>query len=357
MKIINRGIEGSLMFYGAYQLRNSKWAGEKWNQLKTGTIVPEGRLREITALLAGGDEDDWDSRPFNPFFHSYLFVGEFIKRYKRKMETGEPIGFTMRDYVEGSGLMSRAAGTTLFLLSQLEHKSPEELEIAYKHSSTEGKRLAGRVKEIEAGAATKTAELAARIAELELQVQIGPDMPEPTDEALEAMGPIKAARAIQKFGERKMLAAKLKETKDAREAKQKEWEGQVKAHIDESITKMQQDAESFPDYRELAPDILDIADRVPWATGNPHSAQLLYYAAFGRRALSKVKEAAGKTKESEDKAKLTAAAAAVATAAPGAGGGTKDPAAAVKTKPKPGSDDAVNAGMQAAYNRRHPSLI
>ena len=128
MKIINRGIEGSLMFYGAYQLRNSKWAGEKWNQLKTGTIVPEGRLREITALLAGGDEDDWDSRPFNPFFPSYLFVGEFIKRYKRKMETGEPIGFTMRDYVEGSGLMSRAAGTTLFLLSQLEHKSPEELE-------------------------------------------------------------------------------------------------------------------------------------------------------------------------------------------------------------------------------------
>ncbi len=238
-----------------------------------------------------------------------------------------------------------------------QYKSPEELEVAYKHSSAEGKRLAGRVKEIEAGAQAKATELAARIAELELQVELGPEMKEPTDEELEAMGPIKAARTIQKYGERKMLAAKLKEQKESREAKNKEWEGQVKTHIDESITKMQQDKDAYPDYRELAPDIMDLADRVPWATGNPNSAQLLYYAAFGRRALSKVKEAAGKTKESADKAKLTAAAAATATAAAGAGGGTKDPVAAGKSKPKPGSDDAVNEGMMAAYARKHPSLI
>ena len=236
------------------------------------------------------------------------------------------------------------------------YKSPEELEIAYKHSSQEGVRLAGRVKEIEAGAQAKASELAAQIAELQMQVELGPEMKEPTDEELEAMGPVKAARAIQRFGERKALAAKLKEQQGAREASQKKWEADVKNHIDDSISKMQADSEQYPDYKELAPDILDIADRVPWATGNPNSAQLLYYAAFGRRALSKVSEAKGKTKESAEKAKLAAAKAAAVTAAAGEAGGTKDPAKP-KTTPKPGSDDAVNRKMQDAYNRRHPKLI
>ncbi len=238
-----------------------------------------------------------------------------------------------------------------------QYKSPEELEIAYKHSSAEGKRLAGRVKEIEAGAATKVSELSTRIAELEMQVQLGPEIPEYTDEQLEAMGPVKATRALQKQTERKQLAAKLKEQAGARELKQKNWEAEVKEGIDGSITAMLKDSEAFPDYRELSPEILDLADRVPWATGNPNSAQLLYYAAFGRRALSKVKEAKGKTKESAEKAKLTAKAAATVTAAPGAGGGTVDSAAVPKKAPKPGSDEAVNANMQAVYARKHPKLI
>ena len=237
-----------------------------------------------------------------------------------------------------------------------QYKSPEELEIAYKHSSTEGKRLAGRVKEIEAGAQAKANELTARIAELEMQVQIGPEIKEPTDEELEAMGPVKAARALQKVTERKALAEKLKDKQLARENEAKKWDADVRAHIDESITRMQKDSENFPEYRELAPAILEIADNVPWATGNPNSAQLLYYAAFGRRALANVKSANSKTKESADKAKLKAAASATATAAAGAGGGTKDPVAAKKT-PKPDSDEAVNARMQAAYERKHPKLI
>ena len=251
----------------------------------------------------------------------------------------------------------KAAPVTQAKLWAEQYKSPEELEIAYKHSSAEGKRLAGRVKEIETAAQTQAQALQTRIAELEMQVELGPETPELTDEALEALGPIKAARAIQKAGERKMIAAKLKEAKAKREQEQKDYDSQVKAHIDDSITKMQRDAERFPDYGTLAPDIIELADIVPWATGNPNSAQLLYYAAFGRRALSTRKDADKQTKDSADKAKLKAAAAATATAAAGAGGGTKDPVTAGKNKPKPGSDEEVNARMQAAYERRHPKLI
>ena len=236
------------------------------------------------------------------------------------------------------------------------YKSPEELEIAYKHSSAEGKRLAGRVKEIEAGAATKVTELSTRIAELEMQVQLGPEIPELTDEQLEAMGPVKAARALQKQTERKVLAAKLKETKEAREKAQKKWEEDVDAHNDQWISKMKGDPENYPDYEALLPDMSKLADLAPWAVGNPNSAELLYYASFGRRALANVKGAKAKTKESADKAKLKAQAAGDVTAAPGAGGGTKDPAAAKKT-PKPGSDEDVNLGMQKAWARKNPQLI
>lgn len=238
-----------------------------------------------------------------------------------------------------------------------QYKTPEELEIAHKHSSAEGKRLATRVKEIEASSAKQVSDLQAQLAELQMQVEIGPEIKEPTDEELEAMGPIKAARMIQKLGERKATAAKLKEKQEARAAEQKRWESDTKASIDNAISKMLKDGENFPDYRELTPAILEIADAVPWATGNPDSAQLLYFAAFGRRALSKLGEAKAKTKESEATAKATAAAAATATATAGSGAGTKDPVASGKQAPKPGSDEAVNQGMQAAWARKNPSLI
>lgn len=60
-KLISKSLAGSALLYGAYALRDSEYAGEKWYELK------------------GEDGKTIDMRPYAPF-SAYLFVGDVIKR-------------------------------------------------------------------------------------------------------------------------------------------------------------------------------------------------------------------------------------------------------------------------------------
>jgi len=60
-KLLSKSLAGSGLLYGAYALRDSEYAGEKWYELK------------------GEDGKTIDMRPYAPF-SAYLFVGDVIKR-------------------------------------------------------------------------------------------------------------------------------------------------------------------------------------------------------------------------------------------------------------------------------------
>jgi hypothetical protein len=60
-KLLSKALAGSGLLYGAYALRDSEYAGEKWYELK------------------GEDGKTIDMRPYAPF-SAYLFVGDVIKR-------------------------------------------------------------------------------------------------------------------------------------------------------------------------------------------------------------------------------------------------------------------------------------
>lgn len=60
-RLLSKSLAGSALLYGAYALRDSEYAGEKWYELK------------------GEDGKTIDMRPYAPF-SAYLFVGDVIKR-------------------------------------------------------------------------------------------------------------------------------------------------------------------------------------------------------------------------------------------------------------------------------------
>jgi hypothetical protein len=60
-RLISKSLAGSGLLYGAYALRDSEYAGEKWYEMK------------------GEDGKTIDMRPYAPF-SAYLFVGDVIKR-------------------------------------------------------------------------------------------------------------------------------------------------------------------------------------------------------------------------------------------------------------------------------------
>lgn len=245
-----------------------------------------------------------------------------------------------------------------------QYKTPQELEaahiqqtIAYKHSSNEGKRLALVVKDQAAASEKVVGELRDKIAELEILAEAGPEIAEPTDEQLEAMGPVKATRLLQKISDRKANLARLKSNKDARDKESKNYEAQLREHIKSTSRKMELDPVNFPDYVALMPEINEILDMEPGITGWPESPRIAYLAAFGRRALKLSIEARKKTKESTDAAALQSRAGAAGAGAAGASGGAKDPAG--KKPLDDNGDKAYNDNIVKKYRERNrnPLLV
>ena len=234
-------------------------------------------------------------------------------------------------------------------------KTPEDLEIAYRHSSVEGKRLAKMVKEQEAAHASALSAAQDRIAELEIQAELGPEIKEPTEDELEKMGPVKSMLHLQKISERKALAASLKGRTEQRKAEAKKAEAQLKAHHDMAWDEMERDAEHFPDFNDLKPVMKSILDLEPGVAGFPNSPLIAFLAAYGRRALGKRGELAKKEAGSKAAAKAKAGAGAAAAGAAGSGA-SKEPIS-TKKAPAADSDEAVNNGLEAAYNRRHANIF
>lgn len=228
------------------------------------------------------------------------------------------------------------------------YKTPEDLEVAYQHSSAEGKRLYSKVKEMESGFAKRESELLDKISELEIRAEVGPEPKDLTEEDLEKMGPAKAALALQKQTERKAALRELKAKAEARAKAQKDEEAKVKAAIDEQLDAMESDDKSYPDFGTLKPRIGRLMEANPHMTGHPNAPLNFYLMAYGLQALALRGKAAKQSAESEAKAKAKAKAAAVGAGAAGAGGTATPPVKAVQK----GSEDDGDAAMDAAFKRR-----
>ncbi len=105
---------GTLMFWAAVYLRNNpKYAGEKWYEIKIGNKTI-------------------DMRPFGPLIPTYLFLAELMK---------DPDKITLRDAMEGVLGINRIAGTTSFLVSQLQTKIDNVQD--FEKFKEKAKRFAG----------------------------------------------------------------------------------------------------------------------------------------------------------------------------------------------------------------------
>lgn len=241
-------------------------------------------------------------------------------------------------------------------------KTPEDLEIAYKYSSQEGKRLASALKEQAVTSAKENEALRDRVAEMEILAEAGPEMKEPSDEELEAMGPVKAMRLVNKIEARKTLLTQLKARNESRSKESKEKAAALESEIRDrfasmSTAKDQKSGEAlFPDFDALQEDINSLMDFEPGIAGHRNSPIVAYFAAFGRRALERERAGKAKTRASSDAAALRAKAAGVGAGAAGAaGGGAKEPAA-VSTGAKPGSDEEYNDNLVKAFGRHTVTL-
>lgn len=114
LSVINKAAMGSTMFAGAAYLRESKYAGEKWYEIK-----PDPDNKPNTVI---------DMRPFNPVLPTYMFIAEAIK---------DPSKMENRDWIEGVLGINRIAGTTLFMTSMLSGMGPDNVKKAITQLSGE----------------------------------------------------------------------------------------------------------------------------------------------------------------------------------------------------------------------------
>lgn len=236
------------------------------------------------------------------------------------------------------------------------YKTPEELEVQYQHSSEEGKRLSVKLKKESEAYEGRIGELTDKLSELEILAEVGPAEAELSDEQLEAMGPVKATRYLQRAQDRKNKLAQIKANQEIRKRETAKATAELQDHIRGSARDMEVDADNFPDFVELKPAMSRLMDIEPGVTGHANSPQVLYLAAYGMRALKRDAEGRKKTAESTKAAAAKSKVAAVgAGAAQAAGGGAKDVATQKKTA-DPDSDQSYNDRLVAAGQRRNVSF-
>ena len=95
VQVLSRAILGSTMLATAYQIRNSKYAGEKWYEIKAGD--------KTVNMMA-----------YNPF-GAYLFVADIIKKYK----DGTLYSLTGKDVSMGVLSSNLRAGTGLYAIDEI----------------------------------------------------------------------------------------------------------------------------------------------------------------------------------------------------------------------------------------------
>lgn len=100
-KAMSRAIIGTTMLYTAWQIRNSKYAGDKWHSIKLDPDNPESKQLNLQA--------------YAPILTPHLFVADVIKR--RRDNTLDSI--TTKDWVQGIASTNFRAGAGLYVLDQI----------------------------------------------------------------------------------------------------------------------------------------------------------------------------------------------------------------------------------------------
>jgi hypothetical protein len=96
-KTIARASIGSAMFYAAYQVRNSEYAGELPWEIWTGKVNPET-----------GEKVYWDTRAYNPFMNMFV-MADIVKRIKEGRSHTVNSSMIAQGFL-GQTLKMRAAG-------------------------------------------------------------------------------------------------------------------------------------------------------------------------------------------------------------------------------------------------------
>lgn len=110
---ISKAVIGTIMWTGAFAMRNSKFAGEKWYEVKKFENGKDTGKRI-------------DLRAFAPF-STYLFIAEAMKD-----QAGEKTTLTPTDYLQGIVSINRIAGTGLVLVDLLRTENPFKLKQTIK---------------------------------------------------------------------------------------------------------------------------------------------------------------------------------------------------------------------------------
>lgn len=100
---------GTLMLTGAYALRNSPYAGEKWYEIK----LPNGKYV--------------DARPYAPF-STYMFMAEAMKDL-----SGKKTNITPYDWAQAVVSINRIAGTGLAIIDWIRANNPYVTEYGLKN--------------------------------------------------------------------------------------------------------------------------------------------------------------------------------------------------------------------------------
>ncbi len=226
-------------------------------------------------------------------------------------------------------------------------KNADELEIAYRESSSEGLRLYQESRLL----SQQISELKSKLSEAEERSKLGMVMPfkelsKEQFEKLSSEDPVKAAEYIfdKKMHDRDFAAAQ-EQTKSQRESSERS-RAKTEQFILERGKQLSSDPEKYPDYMALIPDMEAMSKRIPDFQGKAWAPDFLYLAALGRKELQS--RIAGKkaTQEAANKTKSGASAVATATSSPGAS------PTEVKGSEDPNSDASVMKAIIAAGNRQ-----
>jgi len=231
-------------------------------------------------------------------------------------------------------------------------KTPEELEVAYGHSSAEGKRLHGLVTEAD----KERESLRLENETLKAQLAAPPAPPELTKEQLEQLSPAEQAQyATQKVLREKEAADRKKATEADVKRKAAE-RAATEEGIHTTAKAMAADPAKFPDYGALTPLMDELLDAVPELRGHPQVPFVTYYAAYGFKALQAARAGAEATAKAAAEAKAKAEADA-ARAGAGAGGGGTGGSGAGARPGVPGTLDEETRLHNEALLRAAPKRI
>lgn len=203
------------------------------------------------------------------------------------------------------------------------YKDVAELTKAHEESSSEGLRLYKEQETLRSEMSKRDKAIEALKSELEVAKKT-PPFKELNDEELRGLwseDPVKASKYLESLRDYKNGQERIKSEQEAAKVRSESEKKEVYEYVNARIDAMTKDPKTYPDYQALRPvmdEILEITNGS--VGGRKWSADLVYIAALGLKALRSHQAGLSKTQEAEDKAKADATALAAASGGTPAGG-------------------------------------